>query len=95
MQNTLGLTILKKIEKSQMRVHKDVGLIVICLYVHWRLKCLGGVIFGWKPGQSSKFRPILDIQEPLTDFHGNEAKKIKMADSKKLSCKIANSQYFL
>ena len=33
MQNTLGLTILKKIEKSQMRVHKDVGLIVICLYV--------------------------------------------------------------
>ena len=27
-----------------------------------------------KPGYSSKFQPILDIQEPLTDFHGNEAK---------------------
>ena len=25
---------------------------------------------------------ILDIQEPLTDFNGNEAKKIKMANSK-------------
>ena len=33
MQNTLGLTILKKIEKSQMRIHKDVGLIMVCLYV--------------------------------------------------------------
>ena len=29
-----------------------------------------------KPELSSKFRPIFDIQEPLTDFHGEEAKKM-------------------
>ena len=28
---------------------------------------------------------VLNIQEHLTDFHGNEANKIQMADSKKLS----------
>ena len=50
--------------------------------------CLGWVIFGWKSGYLSNFCPILDIQEPLTDFHKVEAKKIlkkksKMTDSKK------------
>ena len=44
-------------------------------YVHWGQKCLGWVILGWKPGWSSKFWPILDTKETLTDFHGNEAKK--------------------
>jgi hypothetical protein len=46
---------------------------------------------GWKPGKSSKFRPILATQEPLTAFHGIKQffflylkKKSKMADSKKL-----------
>lgn len=34
-----------------------------------------GVVLGWKPGQSSKFRPILTSQDALTDFHGGEAKK--------------------
>ena len=43
---------------------------------------------------------MLDIQELLTDFNGNEdffflKNKIKMADSKKNAFfKIANSQYF-
>jgi hypothetical protein len=37
----------------------------------------GGVIFGWKPELSSKFRPILDTQETLTNFHGDEAKNPK------------------
>ena len=41
--------------------------------IHWRLKCLVWVIFGWKSGLSSKFCPFLDIQETLTDFHKNEA----------------------
>jgi hypothetical protein len=51
------------------------------------------VIFGWKPGQPSKFRPILAAQETLTNFHWDDAKKknlkknyffffFKMADSK-------------
>ena len=31
------------------------------------------------------FRPTHYIQEPLTDFHGNEAKKKIMADSRQLS----------
>jgi hypothetical protein len=35
----------------------------------------GGVIFGLKPGESSKFRPILDTQKTLPNFHGDEAKK--------------------
>jgi hypothetical protein len=30
---------------------------------------------GWKPGYSSKFRPILAVQEPLTIFHGIKQKK--------------------
>ena len=29
-----------------------------------------------------KIRPILDIQEPLTDFHGNEAFFFSFYDSK-------------
>jgi hypothetical protein len=29
----------------------------------------------WLEIKSSKFHPIFDIQEPLTDFHGEEAKK--------------------
>ena len=31
---------------------------------------------GWKPGQSSKFRPILATQKPLTAFHRIKQKKI-------------------
>ena len=44
---------------------------------------MGWVLFGWKSGKSSKFCPILDIQEPLTDFHRNEAKKIKIKNGPK------------
>ena len=36
-----------------------------------------GVVLGWKPEKSTKFRPILATQETLTDFHGDEAKKIQ------------------
>ena len=51
------------------------------------------MIFGLKPGESSKFQPILDTQETLTNFHGDEAKfffffgknKSKIADLKILS----------
>ena len=32
-----------------------------------------------------KISPILATQETLTNFHGDEAKKIKTADSKKRS----------
>ena len=42
---------------------------------NWGQKCLGWVIFGWKPWKSSKSWPILDIQVALTDFHWDEAKK--------------------
>ena len=42
------------------------------------------------------FRPILYIQEPLTDFHGNEAKKKNYGRLKTTEFfKITNSQYFL
>jgi hypothetical protein len=55
------------------------SLIVHCVtdyYAHLSFCC--------KPGLSSKFRPILDTQVPLADFHGDEAKnnlkkKSKMA----------------
>jgi hypothetical protein len=58
---------------------------------------------GWKPGKSTKFRPILATQETLTDFHGDEANKIfiflkrnfKMAATKKTEFFTStNSQYF-
>ena len=35
----------------------------------------GGSDFWLETRVIIKFRPILDIQEPLTDFHGDEAKK--------------------
>ena len=34
--------------------------------VYLRQKCLGWVIFGWKPELSSKLRPIFDTQVTLT-----------------------------
>ena len=46
---------------------------VFCM-LHWRLKCLGWVIFSCKSGQSSKFCPIFGIQGPLMVFYRNEAK---------------------
>ena len=64
--------------------------------IHWRLKCLVWVIFGWKSGLSSKYCPFLDIQETLTDFHKNEALffflKKKVQNGKTEFFKIANSQ---
>ena len=33
------------------------------------------LLFCCKPGQLSKFRPILDTPVALTDFYGDEAKK--------------------
>ena len=46
-------------------------------------RLFGRVVFSWKPGQSSKFRLILATQETLTDFHGDEAKKIQDGRLKK------------
>ena len=74
----------------------------VCMYVHcitfyyaWQEIC-------WKPGKTSKFRPIHSTIQIWTDFHENEAKKIflkkkkfKMADfSKSPFFKIANSRNF-
>ena len=42
----------------------------------------GGSDFWLETKESLKFRPILDIKEPLTDFHGNEAQKKIQYDSK-------------
>ena len=54
-----------------------------------------GVILGWKPGQASKFRPILANQETLTDFHGDEARNFQNGQLKKAEFfKTTNSQYF-
>ena len=41
--------------------------------VHWVAYVYAAVILRWKPGKSSKFRPILAIQETLTDFYGDQA----------------------
>jgi len=55
---------------------------------------------GWKPGWSSKFRPILATQEPLTVFHWTKQKKIQNGRLKKTTFfkttffKTVNSQYF-
>jgi hypothetical protein len=62
------------------------------LEVHYVTDYYAHLLFCCKPGKSSKFRPILDTQVVLTDFHGDEAKKkivfekkIKMAASKNMS----------
>ena len=48
--------------------HNSLGLSANMITLQGQ-KCLGWVIFGWKPRLSSKFRPILDSHEPLTYFH--------------------------
>ena len=55
--------------------------------VHCVAYLCSGVVLGWKPEKSSKFDPSL-LPKKLTDFHGDEAKKIKMTNSKKLSFSI-------
>ena len=50
----------------------------------------------WKPGKTSKFRPIHSTIQIWTDFHKNEAKKFffEEKNSKWPFFKIANSQNF-
>jgi hypothetical protein len=60
------------------------------------------VIFGWKPGWSSKFRPILDSNVGLTNFHVDDAKFLYLLKKKSQNGRlketeffiVANSQYF-
>jgi hypothetical protein len=44
------------------------------LTLHISVQCVAyvytAVVLGWKPGKSSRFQSMLDIQETLTDFHG-------------------------
>ena len=46
------------------------------MHIHCVAYLCAGVVLGWKPGKSSKNRTILATQETLTDFHGDEAKKL-------------------
>ena len=50
---------------------------MVTLLFSWTIVYAADVL-GWKPGRSSKFRPILATQETLTDIHGDETKKIEL-----------------